>query len=477
MNHEKLKKLIINLIDIGENETIEFKENNFNQIEIGKRISALANSSNLLNKKKAYLVFGISDSKEIVGTTFKPKQQKVGNEFLESWLNQMLTPKTNFQIHELQIDNKDIAIFEISPALTQPIKFQNIAYIRISSTTRKLSDYPEKERKIWSNIEHKSFGSGIAMEGLTVDEVLELLDYSKFFSLTKQKIPSETKSFVEKMAEYNLVIKNFDNDFDITNLGAILFAKNLSKFAKLGRKAPRVVIYEGNSRLKIDKSQDGNLGYASAFEGLISFINDKLPSNEEITKTLRIERKMYPDIAIREFVANALIHQDFTITGTGPLIEIFDDRVEITNPGEPLIDTDRFIDHAPISRNEDLAKFMRQVGFCEELGSGIDRALTEIEVYQLPAPKFVSESNSTKVILYAYKKLNEMTLEDKIRACYQYTVLKFLEGKRTTNENLRERFGVEKQNYSIISRIIAETKKAGKIKESEKNREYVPWWA
>ena len=120
---------------------------------------------------------------------------------------------------------------------------------------------------------------------------------------------------------------------------------------------------------------------------------------------------------------------------------------------------------------------MRQIGFCEELGSGIDRALTQISIYQLPAPKFEVGDNFTRVILYAYKKLNDMTTEDKTRACYQHTVLKWIENKKMTNESLRERFGIEKQNYSIASRIITEAMKNEKIKESEKPKEYIPIWA
>ncbi len=477
MENEKLKKLINDIIDEGESEVVEFKENNFRNDEIGERISALSNSANLLDKKNAYLIFGISDNRKIVGTNFSLKKKKIGNELLESWLCQMLNPKIDFNIFELQINDKNIVVCQIPPAVIQPVKFQNIAYIRISSTTRRLNDFPEKERKIWQNIDKKSFGKGIAMENLSVSEVLNLLDYSKFFSLTEQELPTETNKFVEKMAEYNLVKKNFENNFDISNLGGILFAKDLSKFATLKRKSVRVVIYKDNTRVNILKNQEGAFGYAVSFENLINFINDKLPSNEEITKTLREERKMYPEIAIREFVANALIHQDFTISGAGPMVEIFDNRIEITNTGVPLIDAERFIDHAPISRNEDLASFMRQIRFCEELGSGIDRALFQISVFQLPAPKFEVGDNFTRVILYAYKKLNDMSLEDKVRACYQHAVLKLLENKRMTNESLRERFGIEKQNYSIASRIISETLRSGKIKESEKAKEYIPYWA
>lgn len=478
MNQENLQKILQNLTSMkSETEVVEFKENNFNRLEIGKRISALANSANFLCKKRAYIVFGVSNKHQIVGTTFKPKTEKVGAELLEFWLNKMLTPKTDFCIYEFMFEDKNIVLFEISPAITQPIKFQNIAYIRINSTTPKLQDYPEKERKIWQNIDRKSFGKGIAKENLRVSEVLELLDYAKYFSLTKQELPTETIKFVEKMKQHGLVNKNFDDDFDITNLGAILFAKDLRQFPTVKRKAVRVILYKGNSKVERVKEQEEYFGYAVAFESLLEFIYDKLPSNEEITKTLRKEVKMYPDIAIREFVANALIHQDFTISGAGPTVEIFDNRIEITNTGEPLIPTERFIDHPPQSRNEDLASFMRQIKICEEGGTGVDRALVSIAIYQLPAPIFERYDNFTKVTLFAHKRLKDMTMDDKVRACYQHCVLKYLEGSRMTNASLRERLGISEKNYPAASKIISESINRKNIKESEKIREYIPNWA
>ena len=117
---------------------------------------------------------------------------------------------------------------------------------------------------------------------------------------------------------------------------------------------------------------------------------------------------MYPILAVRELAANALIHQDFAITGTGPMIEIFDDRMEITNPGKPLVSTDRFLDTAPRSRNEALASFMRRAGICEERGSGIDKVVFETELHQLPAPFFEMAENATRAVLFAHKELREM---------------------------------------------------------------------
>lgn len=479
MNESQLKQLIANLANLPkETETVEFKENNLDEENIGKRISALSNSANLHDKKNAFLVFGIKDNNhEIVGTKFLPSQEKIGNDQLEFWLSRQINPRIDFRIYEFRFENTPVVVFEIPPAITQPIKFNNIAYIRVGSATPKLSDYPEKERKIWNNINKKSFEKGIAKENLTISEVLELLDYSKYFSLTKQEIPSETQQFVEKMAQHGLVKKVFDNSYDITNLGAILFAKDLNNFPTVKRKSIRVVIYKGNTRVDRLKEQEGKLGYAIAFESLLDYINDKLPHNEEISKSLRKDVKMYPEVAIREFVANALIHQDLSISGAGPMMEIFENRIEITNTGEPLIDTDRFIDHPPRSRNEDMASFMRQIGVCEEGGTGIDRALIQIALFQLPAPKFEKYENFTKITLYAHKSLRDMTTDDKIRACFQHCVLKYVENARMTNATLRERLGIGEKNYPAASIIIKSTIQKGLIKESEKPKEYVPIWA
>lgn len=480
MNEEDLKKLLGNLVSLPvETETVEFKENNFEKSEIGKRISGLSNSANLMNEKFSYLVFGVHDnSHEIVGTKFFPHQEKVGSMILEHWLAQRIDPKIDFRIHQFDYEGKNIVIFQIPPAINQPVEFENTAYIRIGSNTTALKQFPEKERKIWNNIHRMSFENGIAMEGVEGKRVLTLLDYSKYFSLTKQELPSDTEKFLEKLEQHKMVRRVFRDSYDITNLGATLLANNIQDFDSIKRKSVRVILYEGITREKRKREQEGKFGYAIGFEGLIDYINDKLPFNEEITKALRKEEKLYPEVAIREFLANALIHQDFSITGSGPMVEIFDDRIEITNPGEPLIEVDRFIDHPPRSRNEDLAAFMRQIGICEESGTGIDRALIAIELFQLPAPRFEAYDRFTRVTLYSHKGLKEMTDEDRIRACYQHAVLLYVNGKkRMTNESLRNRLGISEGNYPYASKIIRQTIEKGLIRVSEKPKEYVPIWA
>lgn len=465
----------------NETEWLEFKLNNHN--ELGEYISALSNAACIHNKEFGYIIFGVNDSNHrIIGTKFNPYQKGKGNEDLIPWISRMLEPKIHFEFFEFNAENERIVLFKIPSASNTPVKFGGIPHIRIGSYKKKLDDFPEKARLIWTKKPASPFEKGIAINNIESDKVLKLLDYPSYFDLMKIPLPDNREAIFEKLQQEKLIIKK-GNKFNITNLGAILFAKQLDEFESLNRKAIRVIIYQGKNKLKTTKEQEGIKGYASGFKGLVNYINDHLPMNEEIGKVFRKEVKMFPELAIRELVANAIIHQDFNEKGTGPMIEIFDDRVEISNPGKPLISTMRFVDHNPQSRNEKLAHFMRRMNICEERGSGIDKVIFECEYYQIPAPKFTEGENYTRVTLYAHKTLRQMDKEDKIRASYLHSCIKHVSGETMTNQTLRERFGIDEKNYSIASRIISEAIKSGLIKDfdpenkSKKHAKYLPFWA
>ena len=297
--------------------------------------------------------------------------------------------------------------------------------------------------------------------------------------MIKLPLPDNKKGILDKFLQDQIIEASENGNFNITNLGAILFAKNIEQFESISRKAVRVIIYQGNNRVKTKKEQEGVKGYAIGFEGLVKFILDQLPSNEIIEKSLRKVVKIYSDLAIRELVANAIVHQDFSIQGTSSMVEIFNNRIEITNPGKPLIDPLRFIDHSPVSRNEILARFMRRLNICEERGSGIDKVVSECEFYQLPAHDTLVGDSYTRIILYAPQSLRQMDKQDKIRACYLHACLKYVSGELMTNQSLRERLGIEEKNYPMVSRIISDAKEAVLIKDADpdKSRVYVPYWA
>ncbi len=484
MSPEELNLLLPSLRALPhETEWVEFKHNDADPEEVGEYVSALSNSAALLGKDASYLVWGIQNlTHHVVGTNFQPRQRKVSGQELESWLTLHLTPRVHFAIHEFECNSQAIVLFEIQPASHTPVRFMDTEFIRVGSYKKKLKDFPEKERALWRQLSRTPFEKGLAKRGVSGDDVLALLEYPKFFELVGLNLPANKQGILERLIVDQLIVERGSNHYEITNLGAILFAKHLRDFEGLARKAIRVVQYKGTNRVETVKEMVGARGYAAGFEGLVRYVNDQLPRNEIIEKALRKEVPMFPELAIRELIPNALIHQDFSITGAGPMVEIFGDRLEISNPGLPLIDTLRFIDHSPRSRNEGLADLMRRLHICEERGSGIDKVIFQIESYQLPAPDFRIDETHTRVVLFAQRKLSAMDAKDKVRACYQHACLESVSNRQMTNTSLRKRFSITDENYSIASRVISDTIEAGLIKRhdpdsaSRKHAKYIPFW-
>ncbi len=418
----------------------------------------------------------------LVGTTFRPSRAKKGEEELESWLLRLLTPKIDFHFYELNVKGKPLVLLEIDAAFRHPVQFKGQEFIRIGSTRRKLKEYPEKERELWRIFDRTPFERQVAAENIRAGEILQLLDYPAYFDLLRLPLPEKRDSILATLQDEEIIFQNTSGTWNISNLGALLFAKNLGEFRGLKRKVMRVIVYRCDDRLETLREQEETRGYACGFESLIRFVLNLLPVNEVIGQALRQNLPMFPGQAIRELAANALIHQDFQQTGTGPMIEIFPGRMEITNPGTPLVKTERFLDSPPKSRNEALASFMRRIGVCEERGSGVDKVVSQTEFYQLPAPIFEATDEHTRTVLFAHREFGDMDRQDRIRAAYLHACLRYVQRNYMTNASLRERFGLGEEHSSIVSRIIKDALSAGKIRplddsSSRKYMKYVPIWA
>jgi len=316
---------------------------------------------------------------------------------------------------------------------------------------------------------------------LPVDEVVRLLDTQTFFELLKLPYPTDQAGVIDRLTGERLVDRIGDT-YAIRRLGGLLLAKKIAEFPDLARKAARVVVYSGKSKLETKLDQTGAVGYAVGFQRLVNFVMSQMPQNEVIKNALRTEIKLVPEIVIRELVANAMIHQDFAISGASLVVDIYSNRIDISNPGEPIVPADRFIDGYQ-SRNERLADFMRRMRICEEKGSGIDKVVHAVEAYQLPAPSFTSQGIRTQVTIYGPMKIGAMDRADRIRACYQHCALKYVMSERMTNQSLRQRFGLPESKSAIASQAIAATVEAKfvkldeKVGSSKKYARYVPFWA
>lgn len=466
-----------------ETEWVEFKTNP-DWEKLGEYISALANVSALLDQECGYIVYGVNDAThEVVGTSVRFYGAKHKQQEVESWIQQKLTPKTEFQVYEFTTEeSKPVLLIQIPAATHQPIKFDGIEWIRVGSYKKKLQEFPEKERLLWRSFDKKPFENRLATPMLDADKVISMLNVSAYAE-SMAIAPMNTKDgLLERMVSDGLIVREINGLFSITNLGAICFAKKLSSFPSLSRKMLRIVKYSENNRLYAEKEFSWDQGYAVDFEGLIRLINALLPSKEIIGPAYRKEIYAYPEIIIRELIPNALMHQDFRISGAGPMLEIFQNRIEIFNPGTPLVDTARFIDSPPRSRNEKLASLMRRIDICEERGSGIDKVVAAAEEYNLPAPIFESASENFKVIVFAHKPFKDYSSQEKLQICYQHCVLKYVNQEAMTNASLRERFGIESKNSAAVSRILKDALNRNLIKlydpdAGPKLRRYVPIWA
>ena len=351
------------------------------------------------------------------------------------------------------------------------------SYCRSAGQTVKMSR--NQVKALIATSQGITFEEQVAKGELTKEEVLDLLDYKALYRILDKNLPKSEDSIIDRLTDYKLC-KQTGDYWTISNLGAVLFSKNLQNFPNLVGHEVIVRKYVGANNRQLEFEQHVTFGYAVGFEWLVDFIM-RNTSTEHID-VKRKEIPTYPRVAIREFVANALVHQDFGITGMPVTIEIFSNRLSVTNAGAPLNDINRLIDLPPKSRNEQLAQMMFTLGVCERRGSGIDRAIAAVEEMFLPPVKFTKGEQHTRVFLYPQKSLKDMTKQEKISACYQHACLVYENGDRINNKSVRERFELSKNDSSVASRIISDTLESGLIKPadietaSKKYMTYIPYY-
>lgn len=175
------------------------------------------------------------------------------------------------------------------------------------------------------------------------------------------------------------------------------------------------------------------------------------------------------------------MHQDLEQRGQYLTVEVFSDRVEVTNPGTPLVDPQRFIDSASTTRNPCLGEALRLAHFVEQRGSGWDKIVASLEAEHFP-PALIRSNGTTTVTLSAYRPFKLMTTDEKIEAVYQHACLGFLDNRAVTNASVRSRFGLRDTQSAQATRLINATVDEGLIRlydpnAGARNRRYVPFWA
>lgn len=460
------------LAEPSEHRRLEFKEakNDFNRPDLYKYCVALANAGG------GHLVLGVTDKppRRVAGTkAFAGNLTAVEHEVLQ---------KTEVCVTADELAHPDgrVLVFSIpGRPRGSAYRYKGAYWMRVGESTVVMPD--QQLREIFAETQPEWLDAH-AKSGLSAEDVFALLDVPAFFTLQKTPMPGRAAEALRRLAARSCIERN-GQGYAIRRLGALLFAKRLSDFPELEHKAVRVLVYVGASKLKARRDWTCDKGYAAGFEEIVKYVMEQIPQQEVIRNGIREQELLLPEEMTRELLVNALAHQDFSVRGKQLRVDIYSNRVEFSNPGEPLVDPDRFIDSED-TRNEKLIGLMRRMGFCEQRGSGIDQVVLAAEANRLRPPEFRREHKQTTVRIHGTETLSGMGRDDRIRACYQHCVLRYVTGEDSmTNQSLRERFGASPKGASVVSAIIADAGRAGLVKpdaragKSRRYAKYIPAWA
>ncbi len=463
-----------------ESEWVEYKENfTLEDDKIGDYISALANGALLFQRKHAWIIFGVQDeTREIMGIKTNFERKSKTKEELGFYLSKNLKPRLHIIPFSFFKDEKRLCGYKIIPPSGFPVSFKGKRFIRVGSNIQDLAIYPEKEKQIFLNKKVFNFENEIVIDNIDKHDIEKYIDIDGYLKLTGKSTDQNLEGKIKELVK-NQIVRENGSYYSLDNLALLLFANDMRNFEFLNSKRIRVIKYSGRNKIETQSDNYGMKGYAIGFKNLMKYIMNFL-KKEIIVDGIRKTVYSLPEIAIREILANALVHQDLTLGMLNPTIEIYEDRIEISNVGLPLIsDVNRLLDHNPITRNKKMANFLWKLGIVEQRGSGIDKCLFALEELSLPAPRFIKDSFSFKVVLSFKEDLNSMNEDEKIYTTFLHCSLKYISNERMTNSTLRKRFNED--DHSKISKIIKKTLESkliriGNPETGTRGRFYLPYY-
>jgi ATP-dependent DNA helicase RecG len=453
-----------------------------NNKKLTQHLAAFAN-----NPGGGYMAFGIDDA-DGTPVGISKEQAEVIISKLTNLSRHTLQPEPKIDYSIEPYKTASILIVHVPESAIKPVCTKTggleETYIRTGGSTRQASRHELANLLLNSKIFR--FEELHASPVVSKEYVLENINYKFVLGLLERGHNIDQEQAIAWMEEEKMIEQVDDTGYYITNFGALAAATDLRKFDALYRKSARFIHYTGLGKDSGAHDITGQYGYAIGFSKLLDYIQARLPRKEFVNDYgLRETTTLYPLIALRELIANALVHQDFSITGKGPMIEAFTNRIEISNPGRLLASkkVDRLIGTNPESRNDLLASAMRRYKICEERGSGLIKVVKSLEDIGAPPLLFEEGENYFKVTIFAARGFSEMSPKERIDACYQHAIIRSISGVAMTNDSLRARLKLPSSYIETVSAVIEEAIAAKRIKVKgleEKHplaAEYVPYWA
>jgi ATP-dependent DNA helicase RecG len=467
MDKEEITKIINDAIKYkSETSIVEFKDarGGFPK-KIWETISAFSHRPG-----GGIIVFGVKEDRqkkvmEIVGVDNIAGCQEQFSNIVSDEMSIVIRPY--YHIIEIQIKNT-LAIFipecpdQFKPCYYKPVGMPKGACIRDGNTDRKITD--EEMRRFIENSKKLKFdileAEGTSLSEISKGKILELLVKSG----KRSKREASLKEIDFELLKNLGIADKFKGEQKPTVAGFLIFAKEKPQDKQnFSRYIVRCVKYKGSNVTSdiIDSIDiDGTLD--NQIDAIQKFILRNIKKGSKIVGTKREDHYEYPEKAIRELVANAVIHRDYKITETYTQVNIFEDRIEIFNPGcLPPGVTVTNIKDAQMSRNEIIAARLKELDYLEEYGRGIDIVFTEMKRWHLLPPIFKNTTNSFKVVLMGQElsELNERQIE-----IWNYMV----EHKKITAKECESILNVPRQTINYDLKKMQEMSLIHQVGESRK---------
>lgn len=466
--------------------------------QIGKDVCAVANSAAFHGRGNGYCVWGVSpNSHKFVGTTFSPTETKSpSGQRIVLWLKANLSEGTRFSFDVLDAWGKRFVVLKVNAAAGHPVRFNGKPYLRHGNKTKKLQVGSPREVELWHRVQGPNRELSVVMEGVSPNQLHELLNLEAYRALMRSGRTNGGLAYVGNLTGEDALLADLEEreiiraqeggSYAITVMGALLLATKLSAFDELARRMIRIVRFAGRGAYEIADQEVFDEGYATALPKAEAYVASNTPTGDlaEGGVYLRVGHA-YPRRAVRELLVNSVLHQDIQAFTPGPLVSIYDNRIEFSNPGSSLVPPNQMLNARPKTRNVALSTQLRDMGICEEWGVGWDMVVQACEEAHMLPPKTVStEEGGTVVTLRRCGGYEAMSRSDRESAVYWHACLRYAQGESFSNTTLRERFGLpnEQKNVLAMSRLIRDCQTVGLIKvENEKSgakfRRYVPAWA
>jgi len=392
MTSSDLTPLLLKLVGTPkETEWVEFKRNNTNPEEIGEYLSAISNSAALHRATMGYIVWGVEDSTHrIVGTSFSPHKEKVGNEELESWLLRLLTPRIDFRIHEFKCGEQFIVIFEVPAASHTPVKFKQQEFVRIGSYKKRLAEFPEKERQLWLLLSRPvgDWSAQVCLRATLNDLDPRAITHARNqYKVKNPRLANEVDSWDDQsfLNKAKVCI-----DGQVTRTALILLGREEAEHHLSPSKAQITWVLKDQSGVELD--------YTHLFPPLILNAEEAFKNVRNLTYRYMRDDSLFPfeinkydPWVIREALHNCIAHQDYTRGGRINLVEE-EDALILTNQGHFLLGTLEQVierDSPPeVYRNPFLANAMVSLNMIDTIGSGIKRMFHKQRKRFFPLPDY-----------------------------------------------------------------------------------------